>query len=119
MNEKNQMINRILQLIDNDPKSKSQILRELHLSTSTLTDWERGKGNPSSSAIIKLAQYFNVSTDYLLLGKDTFSMEEITENSGKAGLSQWVQYFYQLSEQERKLCIAFICGILAEKDLKN
>lgn len=119
MNEKNQMINRILQLIDNDPKSKSQILRELHLSTSTLTDWERGKGNPSSSAIIKLAQYFNVSTDYLLLGKDTFSMEEITENSGKARLSQWVQYFYQLSEQEQQLCIAFICGILAEKDLNN
>lgn len=119
MNEKSQMINRILQLINNDPKSKSQILRELHLSTSTLTDWERGKGNPSSSAIIKLAQYFNVSTDYLLLGKDTFSIEDTMETPSNSGLSQWFQYFYQLSEQERNLCIAFIRGVLAEKDLKN
>lgn len=37
---------------------------------SRIAEWSSGKSKPSANTIIKLAQYFNVSTDYLLMGED-------------------------------------------------
>lgn len=64
---------RILSLIDNSGLTDKQILKELDLSsTSTLiTDWRRGKSkSPTIKHILKIAYFFNVSTDYLLTGKE-------------------------------------------------
>ena len=36
------------------------------LSQSALANWENGKRSPTATAIITLAKYFNVTTDYLL-----------------------------------------------------
>ncbi len=47
-------------------------LRQIDVSNSTgidqktLSNYETGKTNPDSYAIIKLAEFFHVSTDYLL-----------------------------------------------------
>lgn len=128
MDEMTKIIARIQYLIENDSKNKSQILRELHLSTSTLADWSKGKGNPSSSAIMKFARYFNVSSDYILFG--------ITpDNASALALPQrkWLQAYDMFSESERQdiyslgelsyperdICSAFIRGILTEKRLKE
>jgi transcriptional regulator with XRE-family HTH domain len=46
---------------------------ELGLPISAVTDWKKGKCKPSTDAVIKLADYFGVTTDYLLLGKKTNS----------------------------------------------
>lgn len=145
MNEKSEMIARIQYLITKNSKNKSRILRELNLSTSTLSDWEKGKGNPSTSAIIKLAHYFNVTSDYILFGTETAANSELTayENkwlqlyrmfsepekqnlselidcsSGQRDTSLFLNYLSQLSKTERELCIAFIRGVLAEKNLKE
>lgn len=37
---------------------------------SSPTNWKNGT-SPNSDIVIKLAEYFNVSTDYLLLGKES------------------------------------------------
>jgi len=39
---------------------------ELDLSNSSVSRWENGLQQPAISVLFKLAQYFNVSTDYLL-----------------------------------------------------
>ncbi len=76
------VINRLLALIDQSGLTDKQILKELDLSPSSsiITDWRRKKSiNPSSSTIIKFANFFHVSTDYLLTGKincDTISDDE-------------------------------------------
>jgi len=49
----------------------AQLLREAGLHPSLITQWKQGLQKPSTDAIIKLAQYFGVSTDYLLIGKVT------------------------------------------------
>ena len=36
------------------------------LSNSAVTDWKSGKAKPSADALSKIADYFNVSVDYLL-----------------------------------------------------
>ena len=42
------------------------LAKELGLSNASISYWETGKQEPSASAIFKLAQFFDVSADYLL-----------------------------------------------------
>lgn len=46
--------------------SQTELSKILHVSQQTVTKWETGKAEPSSSALTKLSEYFNVSADYLL-----------------------------------------------------
>ena len=42
------------------------IADQLHIDRSTYSYYERGKTNPPLDILIKLADYFGVTTDYLL-----------------------------------------------------
>ncbi len=42
------------------------LAKELCLSNASISYWETGKQEPCAEAIFKLAQYFDVSADYLL-----------------------------------------------------
>ena len=46
--------------------SQIQLAKETGLSSSAISFWEAGERQPSAQAVITLAKYFNVSTDYLL-----------------------------------------------------
>lgn len=46
--------------------SQSELAKLIGVSQTTITAWETGKAEPSSSAVNSLADYFNVTTDYLL-----------------------------------------------------
>ena len=46
--------------------SQTELSKMLNVSQQTVTKWETGKAEPSSSAVANLAKRFNVSTDYLL-----------------------------------------------------
>ena len=52
--------------------SQTELAKAVHVSQATVTAWETGKAEPSSSALNTLASYFNVSADYLL-GRKTDS----------------------------------------------
>lgn len=43
-----------------------QLAFELHISQSAIAKWELGKTEPTASAIITIAKYFNETTDYML-----------------------------------------------------
>lgn len=46
--------------------SQTELAKSVGVSQTTVTAWETGKAEPSSSAVAKLADIFNVTTDYLL-----------------------------------------------------
>lgn len=46
--------------------SQSQLAKDTGLSQSAISFWESGERLPSIQAVIILAKYFNVSSDYLL-----------------------------------------------------
>lgn len=46
--------------------SQTELANVVHVSQQTITAWENGKAEPSSGAIAALADYFGVTTDYLL-----------------------------------------------------
>jgi len=69
---------RILQLVERNGITAAQLLRETNLPSSSISTWRKGLAKPSSDAIVKIASYFGVSTDFLLTGrehKDAITLE--------------------------------------------
>lgn len=63
-------IEKVLKLID-DEKAKTRLSdialdKAIGLNRSSIANWRLGRGTPSTEAILKIAKYFNVTTDYLL-----------------------------------------------------
>lgn len=50
-----------------------QLAEKLHVTKQTISNWENNNILPSIDMLVKVAQYFSVSTDYLLeLNKSTY-----------------------------------------------
>ena len=54
---------------------QSDIAEKLNVSTSTIGMWEQGRNQPDNESLIKIANLFNVSTDYLLGIDKTSSLD--------------------------------------------
>ena len=63
------MVEIIVNLFESSGKSGNSILKELSLSPTAISEWKKGKSKPTVDALIKIADYFGVSVDYLL-GRD-------------------------------------------------
>lgn len=50
--------------------TQEKLAKAIELHKSNISGLENGSYKPSAIAIIKLSQYFNVSTDWLLTGKE-------------------------------------------------
>lgn len=63
-------------LLDEKGLKNADVARATGISNMTLSDWKRGKSVPKSDKMRKIAEYLNVSVDYLMTGKDTeFTLE--------------------------------------------
>lgn len=60
-------------------KNQTSIAKELHISQQNYSQWESGNRNPSKKTLEMLANFFNVSTDYLLGKTDIKNSSELTE----------------------------------------
>lgn len=61
---------KVLKLIKESNKKACQIETDLELKTGTVGDWKRGKGNSFNKYIPEIAEYFGVTTNYLLGQED-------------------------------------------------
>lgn len=59
-------MNRIKQLRKARSLRQADVARETCIDQKTLSNYEIGKTNPDSYSIIQLAEFFGVTTDYLL-----------------------------------------------------
>ncbi|MBR1810413.1 MAG: helix-turn-helix transcriptional regulator [Clostridia bacterium] len=64
-------MNRIRDLREDRDLRQIDVAQAVGIDQQTLSNYETGKTNPDSYAIIKLADFFQVSTDYLLGRTDT------------------------------------------------
>lgn len=73
------MLDRILALLKENGITAKKLTSDLEISNSSVSDWKKGS-KPSCDVVVKLAKYFGVSTDYILLGKKTSSISEDDQN---------------------------------------
>ncbi len=59
-------MNRIRDLREDRDLRQSDVADATGIDQKTISNYETGKTNPDSFAIIRLAEFFGVSTDYLL-----------------------------------------------------
>jgi transcriptional regulator with XRE-family HTH domain len=50
--------------------SQADLAKEICVSSGNVGDWERGRAKPGADALVALMNYFKVSGDYLLTGKE-------------------------------------------------
>lgn len=77
---------RISELRKNAHMSQFQLAKVLKIGTSTLGMYETNKREPSPKVLKRIADYFNVSTDYLLgrnnskIKGDSLSLDEAVDS---------------------------------------
>ncbi|OKZ59890.1 MAG: hypothetical protein BHV96_05385 [Clostridium sp. CAG:354_28_25] len=81
-------MNRLKKLRLEKNESLESIAKILNVTLQTISNYENGKREMTPNTIIKLAEYFNVSTDYLLGKSDIRNPEELknTKFANNGGL---------------------------------
>lgn len=64
-------MNRIKELREKHNLRQADVAEKTGIDQRSISNYETGKTNPDSYAIIKLAEFFNVTSDYLLGISDT------------------------------------------------
>ena len=57
---------RVKQELKMQNKKQVDLAKHLHVQKSTLSEWLNDNNEPPMKSIVDIAQYLNVSTDYLL-----------------------------------------------------
>jgi transcriptional regulator with XRE-family HTH domain len=70
------IIERILVLLKENNMTAKRLTELLNVNHSTITEWKTGKTKPSIEHIIKIAEIFDVSTDYILTGVDRDALKK-------------------------------------------
>lgn len=67
---KNQFATRLSELLKENNISKRELAKKINVSATSISDWSTGKIQPIAENIYLIAEYFQVSADYLLGLKD-------------------------------------------------
>lgn len=61
---------RIFDLLGKKGKTQTDIARLLNVRANTVSEWKKGKYAPTVAHCVTLADYFGVSLDYLITGRE-------------------------------------------------
>ena len=60
-----------LKLLKEKGVKTADVCRATGIVSSTFSDWKKGKSAPKQDKLMKIANYFNVSLEYLMTGKES------------------------------------------------
>lgn len=104
---------RIKKLRDEKNISQFELSEFLGISQQALSKWENEKTEPDNDSLVKLANYFNVSTDYLLGNSETRQVDKPYDDELEKVLFSKAK---DLTEDEKKTIINVINAIKKEVD---
>lgn len=76
------MAERLYLLRKESGRSQEQVAEMLEVSRQAVSKWESGQGKPDVDNVIKLAQIYDVSADYILLGREPVTAVPAQEKGG-------------------------------------
>lgn len=103
------MIDRILGIIKENRLTNKQFCELLGFSLSTVTDWKNAKSKPTVNQIVKIAEHFDKSTDYIILGKTpnnyikTGNIANGNNNHATVTISNGTTKTFELTDFEKEL----------------
>ncbi len=84
--------------------SQKDLAEKIDTSTGTIGMWETHKRLPSLHMLIKIAQYFNVSTDYLL-GLSSNPCPKETKSKITDEDAHLLETFHELSPDDKRIVL--------------
>ena len=103
-------IDRIEKLLIDTGTSKKTMLNDLSLSINTFSNWKNRGTIPSGETLEMIADYFDVSVDYLLGKTPSPEREDIPEDEKRLR-----ELLSQMSEEQLKTALKIISAIAEEK----
>lgn len=103
-------IDRIEKLLIDTGTSKKTMLNDLSLSINTFSNWKNRGTIPSGETLEMIADYFDVSVDYLLGKTPSPEREDIPEDEKRLR-----DLLSQMSEEQLKTALKIISAIAEEK----
>ena len=94
---------RIKELREEKNLSQLEVAKGVETSQRNIGRWESGANEPTSSFIIKLANFFNCSIDYLLGREDDFGFIQTTGEDYTSSEKRIISIYRGLSEREREI----------------
>lgn len=97
--------------------TQKQLGKVLSVSTGTISNYENGVHYPDLEKLVILADYFQVSTDYLLGRKGYFlSVQQVQSRQIRDELlEQLIQNISLLSEERRRALALIVADLLTAK----
>lgn len=105
-----QVMERVFKLLNKTQKGDYPLAMEIGLGRSTIQSWRNNKANASAYALKLIADYFNVSVDYLL-GRESLATKQDTNQSNNATISPVFDRFSKLTELQQAKVMAYIDGM--------
>lgn len=106
------MYERYQKLLDEKGLKNADVSRATGISNMTLSDWKNGKSTPKQDKLMKIADYFGVSLDYLMTGSDKkYSTEDALLDvriSEDWELKEAIKKYYTLDKKKKKHIIELI-----------
>lgn len=93
----NGFFERLTEALEDKHLTRADLSRLLNIPTSTLQNWKNGKTMPAADTALKIAQYLDVSLEYLITGK-----EKETEKKIKKSDLDFLDSFKKLPEPDRE-----------------
>lgn len=104
---------RIKKLRDEKNISQIDLAEYLGISQQALSKWENNKTEPDNDSLIKIAQYFNVSTDYLLGNSESRNNLQPYESELEKVLFSKAK---ELSDEDKRTVLSVINAIKRDVD---
>ncbi len=107
------LLKRVYDLMEKAEIKPTQLSKELGMSTSTFSDWAKGKGSPSLKAVMQFAEYFDVSLDYLVYGKDHATPPTSALEFSNSEDEELLKKFHLLPPELRQKAVGYIEGMVS------
>ena len=104
-------------LLDEKGLKNADVARATGISNMTLSDWKRGKSVPKSDKMRKIAEYLNVSVDYLMTGNEVQFIVETAKNDVlltemPSKIKEYALKLAEMPEEKRELVMQMIDNLL-------
>lgn len=105
-------MNRIFDLIKNSGKKEYPLEMEIGLSRSAIQNWRLNKSKAGAYSLAKIADYFNVSVDYLL-GRETSTStnQDQQDTANNVTVDPLFNRFAKLDKSKQDKVLAYIDGL--------
>lgn len=95
-------MNRIKDLRTDIDMTQEELAQIINVTRATLSDYEVEKTEPKKDIWIKLAQYFNVSVDYLMGITNNPKKEDFTKDLTEKEIKELIKYKEMLIAYRKK-----------------